>query len=169
MSGTGVTAGVGVEARLALLQIAPEVRYTHWGRDGAYTSPAHAVSYQNQIDFLAGFSVASGPAGVPAKLVNGGTKYVSFGVNGGMPFTTAFLNDSFGIVNTPAVGCITFGTACPTIESTVTYKRASRNYLVGALVEVHLPLHFSIEADGLYGPLSIAPPVATSRHFSRRG
>jgi len=35
MSSSGINAGIGIEAKLWRFRIAPEVRYTHWGRDGS--------------------------------------------------------------------------------------------------------------------------------------
>ena len=50
----GVTAGVGIEARLRRLAIAPSVRYTHWGPD---SGPFEGfVPFQNQVAVLSGFS-----------------------------------------------------------------------------------------------------------------
>jgi len=60
--------------------------------------------------------------------------------------------DNFGKVTFPSTPCSRVG--CPT--STVQEFRASRNYLIGPAVELCLPLDFSVEADGLYHPLSLA-------------
>ena len=49
----GVTAGVGIEARLWRLAIAPSVRYTHWGPNSAFDS---FVPFQNQAAVLSGFT-----------------------------------------------------------------------------------------------------------------
>jgi hypothetical protein len=39
LSSKGVAAGIGVEAGFGHFRIAPEVRYTHWGKDGKYNAP----------------------------------------------------------------------------------------------------------------------------------
>jgi Outer membrane protein beta-barrel domain len=159
MSATGVAAGVGVEMRFGPLRVAPEVRYTHWGSDGSYTSLYHAVSYANQVEFLAGLSTAPTGGGTNARTNNGWRRYVSLGVRGGLPFMTAFVNDGFGKVSYPSTRCGDFSpTACIASDARVQTSRASRNYLIGPSVEVHLPLSLSLEADALYAPVSLALP-----------
>jgi hypothetical protein len=160
MSGTGVSAGIGIETRMGPLLVAPEVRYTHWGADGTYASPNHLTSFQNQVEFLIGLTTRSGVPGTISPSPAGWRKYLAVGVKGGLPFTTAFISDSYGRVTYPSVSCGNFSStsACPISEATVETHRASRNYLVGPSVEVHLPLHLSIEGDALYSPLSLATP-----------
>jgi hypothetical protein len=51
----GVTAGVGIEAHLWRLAIAPTVRYTHWGRNPLPFAGPFAP-FQNQVAVFAGFS-----------------------------------------------------------------------------------------------------------------
>lgn len=58
----------------------------------------------------------------------------SIGIKGGVPLTNAFPLSSF-----------------PALASAA--RSDSKNYLVGGMVELHLPLGFSVEADGLYRPL----------------
>jgi hypothetical protein len=157
MSGRGVTAGIGVEAHLGHLRIAPEVRYTHWGRDGAYDLLYHAVSYSNQVEFLAGLSTASSAMGANSQSGSGLKKYLSFGIKGGLPFTTAFIADEFSRVTYGGGTCGDF--SCPATNPTVQTTTASRNYLVGPTIEVQLPRNVSIEGDALYGPLSLALPA----------
>jgi hypothetical protein len=162
MSGTGISAGIGIETRVGPLLVAPEVRYTHWGADGAYASPNHLTSYSNQVEFLMGLATGSGVSAMASPSASGWRKYLAVGVKGGLPFMTAFIADSYGRVTFPSVPCIVFGPnapVCPVSEGTVETHQASRNYLVGPTVEVHLPRHLSIEADALYDPLSlVAPP-----------
>jgi hypothetical protein len=50
----GITAGVGVEARLSVLRIAPSVRYTHWARD--YPNCPYCGTNPNQAEVLVGFA-----------------------------------------------------------------------------------------------------------------
>jgi hypothetical protein len=69
---------------------------------------------------------------------------ISFGVRGGVPLTGAFAN-SIGVDVSTASG--------------------SHNYLVGPMVEVHLPLGFSVEADGLYHPLTLSQTIVTASPF----
>lgn len=167
MSGRGISAGIGIETRVGPLLVAPEVRYTHWRADGTYASSNHVTFYQNQVEFLMGFTTRSGVPGVSLRPAAGWRKYLAVGVKGGLPFTTAFINDSYGRVTYPSVSCgnFSFASACPISEATVEYHRASRNYLVGPTVEAHLPLHLSIEGDALYGPLSLAAPPSRLGFF----
>jgi len=134
MSGTGVSAGIGVEFRIGRLRIAPEVRYTHWGNDGVYRVPYHAVSYPNQVEFLAGLAAAPAPFGTtPSRPSHGLSKYLSLGVKGGLPFTTAFIEDEFAKVIYPPVRCGDFSptASCTPVNPSVQTYTASRNYLVG--------------------------------------
>ena len=156
MAARGFSAGIGVESRIGFLRIAPEVRYTHWGGDGNGTTLYHASSYPNQVEFLAGLATAPADSGT-SLTGKEWRRHISLGVKGGMPFTGAFLADEFGKVSYPSVGCQWF-TSCTAVTGTVQTYTASRNYLVGPLVEVHLPLDLSIEADALYHPVSLAAP-----------
>ena len=54
-SAYGITAGVGIEAHLWRLAIAPSVRYTHWGPNSLPIA-GPLVPFQNQVSVLAGFS-----------------------------------------------------------------------------------------------------------------
>jgi hypothetical protein len=158
MSGAGFSASVGVESHIGPLRIAPEVRYTHWGSDGPYTVPYHAASYPNQVEFLAGLATAPAAFGT-ASPAGSGWRRLSFGVKAGLPFTTAFLSDEFGKVSYPSIRCGDFSpnpNNCAAASATIQTYSASRNYLVGPLAELHLPLSFSVEADALYHPLSLA-------------
>jgi hypothetical protein len=114
--------------------------------------------YPNQIEFLAGLATAPAAFGTTSPTSSGWRRRLSFGLKAGLPFTTAFLADEFGKVNTPSSRCGDFGPPdeCTTANATVQTYRASRNYLIGPLVELHLPLSFSVEADALYHPLSLA-------------
>jgi hypothetical protein len=159
MSGAGVSAGVGIETHIGPLQIAPEVRYTHWGSDGAYNVPYHAAPYPNQIEFLAGLATAPAAFGTTSPTGSRWQRRWSFGLKAGLPFTTAFLSDEFGKVSYPSIRCGGFSpnpSDCAAASATVQIYMASRNYLVGPLVELRLPLSFSVEADALYHPLSLA-------------
>lgn len=69
---------------------------------------------------------------------------VSFGIRAGVPFTDAY---------SPAT--MTSGSAFVKTFSD------SKEYLVGPMVELHLPLGFSVEADALYHPLSLAQEINT--------
>ena len=63
--------------------------------------------------------------------------FISVGVVGGMGLTDAFSNQTILGVDT----------------STHLYSR-SKDYIVGPSLEVRLPMHLSVEADGLYRPLT---------------
>jgi len=56
---TGFVAGVGIELRLLLLKVSPEIRYTRWGTEhfSQIIAPgAFLNSNQNQAEFLIGIS-----------------------------------------------------------------------------------------------------------------
>ena len=82
---------------------------------------------------------------------------VSVGVKGGVPFQGALTD-----------------TTISSIDTAVHTFSDSKNYIVGLMVELHLPLGFSVEADGLYRPLTITsdstvfprPPIRTSTNVS---
>jgi hypothetical protein len=157
MSGTGVSAGIGAEARVGPLLVSPEVRYTHWGSDGDYPSSYHVTSEQNQIEFLVGLAMQTRVPGITSPVAAGWRRHLAVGVKGGWPFASAFIADSYGRVSYPSVSCGDFSSAtCGISDATVETHRASHNYLVGPSVEVRLPLHLSIEGDALYSPLSLA-------------
>jgi len=67
-----------------------------------------------------------------------GQHLISFGIKGGVPFTDAFSDHTFLGVDT------------------VTHSfSATKNYAVGPMLELRLPLGFSVEADALYRPLNL--------------
>ena len=56
---TGFVAGVGLDLRLLILRITPEIRYTRWGSNtfSSIFPPGGSLnSNQNQGEFLVGFS-----------------------------------------------------------------------------------------------------------------
>ncbi len=55
LSRYGFTAGIGVEAKVWKVRLAPEIRYVHWGGDSPMASPYYA-SVRNQAQFLVGVS-----------------------------------------------------------------------------------------------------------------
>jgi hypothetical protein len=65
---------------------------------------------------------------------------VSFGVRGGVPLTGPFADVT---------------------ESPVQTFSGSNEYTVGPMVELRLPLGFSVEADGLYHPLNLVQQINT--------
>jgi hypothetical protein len=75
---------------------------------------------------------------------------ISVGVKGGVPITAWYADTSY-----------------PPVESEfflfpIRSYNSSKNYVIGAEVELNLPLHLSVEADGLYRPLSLTydyPPT----------
>lgn len=58
LSNTGFALGAGVDVKVLVVRIAPELRYSHWGSDGS--SPLRNVSLppsnQSQVEFLIGLS-----------------------------------------------------------------------------------------------------------------
>jgi hypothetical protein len=64
--------------------------------------------------------------------------FVSFGIKGGIPMTDAFSDHT-----TTSVDVITHSFS------------SSKNYSAGLMLEVRLPLGFSVEADALYRPLNL--------------
>jgi Outer membrane protein beta-barrel domain len=57
LSGTGVTAGIGVDFKVPLVRLSPEFRYTHWSGDSAHTvATVPLSSRQDQVEFLFGIS-----------------------------------------------------------------------------------------------------------------
>jgi hypothetical protein len=58
LSDKGVTAGLGIELKISKLRIAPEIRYTHWGKDQKLSlgQAIDVASKTNQGEFLLGLS-----------------------------------------------------------------------------------------------------------------
>lgn len=56
LSGKGFAFGGGVEAGLFHIHLSPQLRYTHWGADGANRPLAIVQSGQNQVEFLIGLT-----------------------------------------------------------------------------------------------------------------
>ena len=55
----GFTIGGGIELKLLLLKITPEIRYTRWGNEqfrGVFPAGGILTSNQNQAEFLVGFT-----------------------------------------------------------------------------------------------------------------
>lgn len=77
---------------------------------------------------------------------------VSIGIRGGVPFTGAFSDV----------------TATSSGNEFVREFSGSDEHLIGAMVELHLPLGFSVEADALYHPLDLTQEInngtATARN-----
>lgn len=128
MSGTGISIGIGVESRVGPLRLSPEVRFTHWGADGAYNTPYHAVSHPNQVEFLVGLGAPPAMAGSSQPSRAGLWNHLSLGIKGGFPFTHAFMQDQFGRVTYPSVQCGDFSptASCSSATPTVQTFRASR-------------------------------------------
>jgi hypothetical protein len=58
LSNNGFTLGAGMDVKLAVLQVGPELRYSHWGSDSASTllNVSLPPSNKNQVEFLIGLS-----------------------------------------------------------------------------------------------------------------
>jgi hypothetical protein len=68
---------------------------------------------------------------------------ISIGIRGGVPFTGAFSD-----VTTTSSG-----------SEFVRQYSGSNEFLIGPMVELHLPLGFSVEADALYHPLDLTQEI----------
>ena len=66
-------------------------------------------------------------------------QHLSFGVIGGAGLTDGFQNSTIPAVN---------------YSPYYAFYPVSKDYAVGAMIELGLPLHLSVEADGLYRPLN---------------
>jgi len=51
ISGTGFSAGIGLETHIRRLRVAPEVRYTRWSSDASDTAPFY-IPRRNQVELL---------------------------------------------------------------------------------------------------------------------
>jgi hypothetical protein len=162
LSTKGVSAGIGVEIKVLRFGLSPEFRYTHWGSDTGNANPYSASLHQNQVEFLVGLATMAGPN--PAAHARPTRHLFSIGVKGGIPFTDSFVTDKITFVKTPSFSCGDFnsGLPCTIPIPTIQTYRASKTYLIGPMVEVHLPLGFSVEGDALYHPIDSLPPPATS-------
>ena len=56
LSNDGFALGGGVDIKLLLLRVSPEIRYSRWGQDGKITTFPAAPSNINQAEFLVGIS-----------------------------------------------------------------------------------------------------------------
>jgi hypothetical protein len=58
LSNSGFALGAGVDIKLLLVRIAPELRYSHWGSDSAsaLVNVSLPPSNTNQVEFLIGLS-----------------------------------------------------------------------------------------------------------------
>jgi hypothetical protein len=83
-----------------------------------------------------------------------GQHLLSFGIKGGVPLTDAFSDHT-----ATSVDVITHDFS------------SSKNYAAGVMLELRLPLGFSVEADALYRPLNLTTDSTTlpsiTTHFSR--
>jgi len=68
-----------------------------------------------------------------------GQHLISFGIKGGIPLTDAFSDYSVLIGD---------------VETIHSFS-SSKNYVAGAMIELWLPIGFSVEADALYRPLNL--------------
>lgn len=74
---------------------------------------------------------------------------VSIGIRGGVPLTGSFTDVTS-----------TFGSDSERLHS------PDHKYIVGAMVELHLPLGFSVEADALYHPLELTQDITVASVLS---
>jgi hypothetical protein len=72
-------------------------------------------------------------------------QHLSFGAIGGASLTDDFHNEIIGIFPSPQGGLVSVPTR---------FYSTSKDYIVGPMVELGLPLHLSVEIDGLYRPLN---------------
>lgn len=70
---------------------------------------------------------------------------LSVGVKGGIGLTDAFSN-----------------TTVPQLNGSTNFFSGSKDYVVGPMIELRLPLHFAIEADALYRPLNLTTATTST-------
>jgi hypothetical protein len=75
-------------------------------------------------------------------------QHISIGIKGCVPFTGAFSNFT-------------------SVDAVTHTFSDSKEYVIGPMLEVHLPLGLSIEADGLYRPLNLAVENRTASSVFR--
>jgi hypothetical protein len=139
----GVTAGLGVEMHLHGLNIAPAVRYTHWAAD-----PAHSVqTIPNQLEFLVGFSRTSESNWRPLG------PHVSLGVVAGTNLTGDFRTETNTYETNIFVPRPGGGYTIQQEIVTFTSSAGPKSFIVGPMVELELPKHFSVEAAAVYRPV----------------
>ena len=83
----------------------------------------------------------------------------SIGIIGGGALTDGFQNQ-----NVPASSLS--GTGIGTSSATVHFYSPSKDYVVGAMLELRLPFRLSIEADALYRQLNISSVATADQHPS---
>jgi hypothetical protein len=72
-------------------------------------------------------------------------QHLSFGLVGGVSITNDFGNEATGFI-------VLLNGEVQTIRSR--FYSTSKDYIIGPMMELELPLHLSVEADGLYRPLN---------------
>lgn len=137
----GFTAGMGLETRLHGVNIAPELRYTRWAVDSNLNS---ALTKPDQIEVLVGFSASSGVDSRPFG------RLVSFGVVLGTNLTNDFQNVSYPVIVQTALP----DGGIQSINATSLNYSGPKSFVVGPMLEFHLPKELSVEIDAVYRPLS---------------
>ena len=139
----GITAGFGVEVHVCSLNIAPAVRYTHWAADTVQS----VQTIPNQLEFLVGFSRAAESSGRPLG------RHVSLGVVAGTNMTGDYRTESSTFDTGIFVPRPGGGYTIQQERVTVINSSGPNSFLVGPMLELELPKHFSLEAAAVYKPL----------------
>jgi hypothetical protein len=149
-SHAGVTAGAGIEFHVWRgLNIAPEVRYTHWDSNGTLSFDG---LNPNQVEFLTAFT------SIPDENWHPLGGHVSIGVVLGATLTpdvrTLRYTGGLGYNNLPLFTATSVSTPGPD------------SFLIGPSLEIQLPLNLSLEVDAIRRPIPeggywTAPPGTT--------
>jgi hypothetical protein len=135
----GISAGIGVETHLGWLRIAPELRYTRWAAD---TSSANATTKPDQLELLFGFSGNSGSDRHPF------SRFISVGAVLGSTLTSDYRNQSGSFV-----AIFLNGSTVRQENGFASSGSGPKSFLVGPMLELHLPKRFALEADAIHRPL----------------
>jgi len=128
----GITGGAGVETQFHTLRLTPAVRYTHWRDQAKYLGLV-----QDQLQFVMGIDHRSTSEAVSVF----GAK-ASFGVAAGWGLTDSLKIRSSSFTD-PAEGEVIFAEGLSLTKP-----------IAGVMIDIKLPMSFSLEVDGLYRPLN---------------
>jgi hypothetical protein len=125
LSHAGITAGGGVEIRAWLLNLSPQIRYTHWEASYGLSEPV-----LDQVEVFVGVDQAGGSESWASAF---GRRF-----SGGV-LTGIGLGDDL-----PSVSSQFYGSS---------FSPGSNSVLYGAMLEFQIHGNVAVEADGVYRPL----------------